>query len=111
MSATSIPPRPPGTPTRAASRGHGRVLLGVAVRAEWVKFRTGAYATPQGIEDQTSANDLIFLERAAVTDLARSLAGSDGRKNFLSLISYGDNYYAAASWSGAKAGECVSRPC
>jgi phosphate-selective porin OprO/OprP len=75
---------------------------------KWLKFRTGAYATPVGIEDQTSASDLIFLERAAAADLARSIAGSDGRKNFLSLISYGDNYYAALSWTGAKAGDALT---
>lgn len=74
----------------------------------WLKIRTGAFATPGGIEDQTSASDLIFLERAAPTDLARSVGGSDGRKNFLSLISYNDNYYTALSWSGARAFDPVS---
>jgi phosphate-selective porin OprO/OprP len=72
-----------------------------------LKIRTGAYATPAGLEDQTSAADLIFLERAAAPDLARSIAGSDGRRNFLSLISNGDNYYAAVSWSGGKAGDAA----
>jgi phosphate-selective porin OprO/OprP len=73
----------------------------------WAKFRTGAFATPQGIEDQTSAGDLIFLERAAAPDLARSIAGADGRKNFLSVISNGENYFAALSWSGSKAGDAA----
>ena len=72
-----------------------------------VKIRTGAYATPEGIEDQTSAGDLIFLERAAAPDLARSIAGADGRKNYLSLLSNGENYYAALSWSAAKAGDAA----
>jgi phosphate-selective porin OprO/OprP len=67
-----------------------------------VHLRTGAFATPQGIEDQTSASDLIFLERAASSDLARSIAGSDGRKNFLSVFANGDDYYAAATWSAAR---------
>jgi phosphate-selective porin OprO/OprP len=74
---------------------------------KWAKLRTGAYATPEGLEDQTSANDLIFLERAAAPDLARSIAGADGRKNFLSVISSGENYYAALTWSGAKAGDAA----
>ena len=69
----------------------------------WVKIRTGAFPTPEGIEDQTSAGDLIFLERAAPVDLARSIAGSDGRKNYLAFISYGTDYYASAAWSGGKA--------
>ena len=68
-------------------------------------FRTGAFITPGGLEDQTSVADLIFLERAAPTDLARSLAGADGRKNILSVFAYGDDYHAAVTWSGARAAD------
>jgi len=77
-------------------------------RIPWLKIRTGAFPTPGGIEDQTSAGDLIFLERAAPTDLARSIGGSDGRKNFLGLISYGNDYYASLAWTGARAFDPVS---
>lgn len=72
-----------------------------------IKLRTGAFATPQGIEDQTSAGDLIFQERNAPADLARSIAGSDGRKNILSVFAQGDDYYAAATWSAARAQEAA----
>lgn len=71
----------------------------------FVHFRTGAFVTPQGIEDQTGAGDLLFLERAAPTDLARSIAGADGRKNVLSIFGYGDDYYGAVTLSAAKAAD------
>ncbi len=74
----------------------------------WVKIRSGAFPTPAGIEDQTSASDLIFLERAAPTDLYRSIGASDGRKNYLAFIAAGDNHYAALSWSGARAFDAAS---
>ena len=74
----------------------------------WLKIRTGAFATPAGLEDQTSAADLLFLERAAPTDLYRSTAAADGRKNFLNLFSYGNDYYVSAAWSGAKTFDAVS---
>jgi phosphate-selective porin OprO/OprP len=70
-------------------------------------FRTGSFATPFGLEDQTGTGDLIFLERAGPADLARSIAGSDGRKNILSVFAYGDDYYAAATWSGARAADAA----
>jgi phosphate-selective porin OprO/OprP len=72
-----------------------------------IKLRTGAFATPQGIEDQTSAGDLIFQERNAPADLARSIAGSDGRKNVLSVFANGDDYFASATWSLARAQEAA----
>jgi len=42
-------------------------------------FQLGAYAPPANMDDSTSAEDLPFLERAASAELARSLAGADGR--------------------------------
>lgn len=74
---------------------------------KWAKFRVGAFSPPQGIDDQTGSGDLIFLERAAPSDLARGVAGSDGRKNFLGVTSYNDDYYAAVTWSGARAGDAA----
>ncbi len=65
-------------------------------------IRTGSFVSPQGIEDQTGSGDLLFLERAASTDLARSLAGGDGRKNFLNIFAQSTDYYASLTWSGAK---------
>ena len=68
-------------------------------------IRSGAFATPQGIDDQTSAADILFLERAGPADLARSLAGADGRKNFLNIFAYDTDYYVSAAWSAARAAD------
>ncbi|HEY1631783.1 MAG TPA: porin [Rhizomicrobium sp.] len=62
-------------------------------------WKIGAYPTPESFDDTTSASDLMFLERAQPTDLARSLAGSDGRDG-TTLFAYGDDYYVAASYTG-----------
>src|SRR3954470_5941342 len=70
-----------------------------------VRFRTGSFATPSGLEDQTGTADLIFLERAAPADLARSIAASDGRQNLISIFANGMDYYAAVSLSGARSGD------
>ena len=42
-------------------------------------FQLGAYAPLANMDDSTSAEDLPFLERAAASEMARSLAGADGR--------------------------------
>lgn len=73
-----------------------------------LRLRTGAFATPQGIEDQTSSGDLLFMERAAPTELARGVAGADGRKNLISAFASDDDYYAAASWSLARVGDAAT---
>jgi len=42
-------------------------------------FQLGAFAPPANMDDSTSAEDLPFLERSAASEMARSLAGADGR--------------------------------
>jgi phosphate-selective porin OprO and OprP len=64
-----------------------------------VHWKIGAYPTPESFDDTTSASDLLFLERAQPTDLARSIAGSDGRAG-TTIFAYDDNYFAAASLTG-----------
>jgi len=64
-----------------------------------VHWRIGAYPTPESFDDTTSASDLVFLERAQPADLARSIAGSDGRDG-TTLFYYDDNVFAAASYTG-----------
>jgi phosphate-selective porin OprO/OprP len=64
-----------------------------------VHWRIGAYPTPESFDDTTSASDLLFLERAQPTDLARSIAGSDGRAG-TTLFAYDDRYFAALSYTG-----------
>ena len=69
-------------------------------------MRTGAYATPAGLEDQGTA-DLLFLERAAPADLARSVAAADGRQNYITAFWNNDNWYAALSVTGARSAEAL----
>jgi phosphate-selective porin OprO/OprP len=54
----------------------------------WVQYsgfkpfhvRVGAYPPSVGLEDQGSTNGSLFLERPAIADMARSLAGGDFRE-------------------------------
>jgi phosphate-selective porin OprO/OprP len=62
-------------------------------------WKIGAYAPPENFDDATSASDLLFLERAQPADLARGIAGADGR-NATTLFAYDDNYFAALSYTG-----------
>jgi phosphate-selective porin OprO/OprP len=43
-------------------------------------FKIGAYPPSIGLEDQASTNGAPFLERPAIADMARSLAGGDYRE-------------------------------
>lgn len=43
------------------------------------RFQLGAFSPPANMDDQTSVEDLVFLERAAASELSRALAGADGR--------------------------------
>jgi len=72
-----------------------------------LKIRTGAYSTPQGLDDQTGAGDTLFLERAAPADLARGIAGADGRKNLIGFIASGEDYFASVNWTGARTHEAA----
>ncbi|MBV8976578.1 MAG: hypothetical protein JO261_12460 [Alphaproteobacteria bacterium] len=72
-----------------------------------VHVRAGAYPVPESLDDATSAADLLFLERAQPTDLARSMAGSDGR-DAATVFAYDNNYFAAASYSMGLVGEAAS---
>jgi phosphate-selective porin OprO/OprP len=71
-----------------------------------LRLRTGAYATPAGLEDQGTA-DLLFLERAAPADLARSIAAADSRQNYVTAFWNNDNWYAALSVTGARSAEAL----
>ena len=42
-------------------------------------FQLGAFSPPANMDDGTSPEDLLFLERASVSELSRSLGGADGR--------------------------------
>ena len=64
-----------------------------------VHIKAGAFPPPESLDDATSASDLLFLERAQPTDLARGIAGADGR-DAATVFYYDDNAFAAASFTG-----------
>lgn len=65
-------------------------------------FRIGAYSPAGGLEDQTGSPDLIFLERPAVVDAARNIAGAPGR-SAATIFMQDSNYLLSASITGDKA--------
>ena len=72
-----------------------------------VHVKLGAYAPPESFEDSTSASDLLFLERAQPTDLARGIAGADGR-DAATIFAYDDRYFAALSYTGGVVGDAAA---
>src|SRR5215212_8839146 len=62
----------------------------------------GSWATPSGLEDATSNTEALFLERAAVAELVRNIAGGDGRTGAAAFAN-GDHWYASAAITGAVA--------
>jgi phosphate-selective porin OprO/OprP len=72
-----------------------------------VHIRAGAFPPPESLDDATSAADLLFLERAQPTDLARSVAGADGR-DAASIFYYDDNAFASASYTGGVVGDAAN---
>lgn len=64
-----------------------------------VHLRIGAFPPPESFDDTTSASDLLFLERAQPTDLARSIGGSDGREG-VDVFAYDDSYFASLAYTG-----------
>ncbi len=73
--------------------------------------RPGAGALPprrlpagESFDDTTSAADLLFLERAQPTDVARGIAGADGRDAF-QIFAYDDDYFASVAYTGSVVGQ------
>lgn len=42
-------------------------------------FQLGAFSPPANMDDGTSPEDLLFLERASASELSRAMGGADGR--------------------------------
>jgi phosphate-selective porin OprO and OprP len=64
-----------------------------------IKLRVGAFPPLVGLADATSTNGMLFLERPAPAEIARTLAGGD-RRTGLQLSASGDKYLAAAAVTG-----------
>ena len=63
--------------------------------------RVGAFPASAGLEDNTSASDTMFLERNAPAELARNIAGGDGR-DAIAVTYASDRIYGAVTYSGNK---------
>jgi phosphate-selective porin OprO/OprP len=64
-------------------------------------FRIGAHPPSTGMDDSYVATDQLFLERAAPSDLARNMAGGDGRDSIEALY-LGDRLFASLAFTGDK---------
>jgi phosphate-selective porin OprO/OprP len=67
------------------------------------KFRAGAFSPSLGMDDQASTSSMPFLERAAVTDITRGLAGGDTR-TAVQAFAGGDHWLAALAVTGRPVG-------
>ncbi len=65
--------------------------------------RIGAFAPSYGLDDQDSTNGMMFLERAAVSDIARGLAGGDSREG-AEIWANGDRWYFNTAVTGRAVG-------
>lgn len=68
-----------------------------------VRLRAGGWATPTGLEDATSNSEGAFIERPAVAEMVRGIAGADARSGF-GAFANGERWYASAVLTGAIAG-------
>jgi phosphate-selective porin OprO/OprP len=68
------------------------------------KLRIGAFSPPAGIEEATSTNGSLFLERAAPAELVRSIASGDGR-TAAGLFANGERWNASAALTGNVVGQ------
>lgn len=64
-------------------------------------FRIGAFPPSAGLEDQTGSPDTIFLERNSPSDVARNIAGGDGR-DAAAIFYVTDRFYGSIAYTGNK---------
>jgi len=67
------------------------------------RFRIGAFPPSVGLEDQASTNGALFLERPAVADMARSVAGGDFREA-AQVTASGPRWYVNGAVTGRVVG-------
>lgn len=66
------------------------------------QIRLGAFAPYIGLEDSTSAADVLFPERSTASELSRNNTGGDGR-SAVQIAAIGEDYLAAISYTGSSA--------
>jgi len=62
-------------------------------------IQVGAGAPPANLDDSTTPEDSLFIERATASDLSRSLAGADGRTQ-LGIKGSGARWFGALTLTG-----------
>lgn len=67
-------------------------------------LQAGAFSSPANMEDGTSSEDLLFIERATPSELSRALAAADGRVG-LGIRGNGTRWMGALALTGGVAGE------
>ncbi len=83
-----------------------------AINQAWVqysgfkdaKFKVGAWAPPASMDDVTSTNGSVFLERAAISEVVRGMAAADARVS-AGVLASGDRWNASAVVTGATVGQ------
>jgi len=68
-----------------------------------VRLRVGGWATPTGLEDATANTEGLFLERPAVAEMVRGIAGGDARSG-AGVLANGQRWYASAVFTGGVVG-------
>jgi phosphate-selective porin OprO and OprP len=61
-------------------------------------FQIGAYSPPSNMDDSTTPDDQLFVERASAAELSRALAGADGRLG-LGLKAGGKRWMSALNFT------------
>jgi phosphate-selective porin OprO/OprP len=61
-------------------------------------FQLGAFSPPSNMDDGTTPDDQVFMERASAAELSRSLAGADGRLG-VGLRSGGKRWMSALNFT------------
>jgi phosphate-selective porin OprO and OprP len=64
-----------------------------------IRLRVGAFAPTTGLEDATSSNSGLFIERASVAETVRGLVGGDGR-TAIGFFSNGERWTASGAVTG-----------
>jgi phosphate-selective porin OprO/OprP len=86
-----------GTGTEEAGRINNLYLEYAGLKS--VRIRAGAFPPTTSLEDATSNTAMLFLERPAVAELVRGLAGGDGR-TALAVLANGERWNAFAAVTG-----------
>jgi phosphate-selective porin OprO/OprP len=69
-----------------------------------LRFRVGAFAPPTSLEDATSTNGSLFLERPSSAEIVRATVGGDGRTS-AAVFANGERWFALAAWTGQTVGQ------